>query len=99
MTAQQSIISILDPTDSARTARAQMAMRPDTLDGKRVGLLDNRKQGGAFFLDAMEELLAGKYKVASFERGAKPDVSRPCPAPIAEDLARRCDVLITALGD
>ncbi len=49
--------------------------------------------------DAMEELLGAKYKIASFERGAKPDVSRPCPEPIAEDLAARCDVLITAIGD
>ena len=90
---------VLDPTAPPIPVSARPAGRPDTLNGKVIGLLDNHKRNASLLLDEIEKLLSQQYEFARVVRRSKNDVSRPCPEPTVEDLAAQCDIVITAMGD
>ena len=92
-------ISILDPTSPPLPAEARVAERPDTLNGKVIGLLDNHKHNASELLDSIQEMLSERYEFANVVRRSKHDVSRPCPTDTIEELVKECDVVITAVGD
>lgn len=90
---------VLDPTQEPETAVVTMAPPIADLAGKRIGLLDNSKNGSAQFLDFLAQLLAEQYDGVTFVRARKPNASRPVPGETLEMLARECDLVITAVGD
>lgn len=92
-------LRVLDPTAEAVAATATMAPRPKSLEGKMVGFLDNSKLNADKFLDFMEQVLKERYGVAGVLRWRKPNASQPAPAPILDELAERCQLAITAIGD
>ena len=52
--------SLLDPTSEGEPTTRERAVRPASLDGRTVGLLDIAKPRGDVFLDRLAELLAGR---------------------------------------
>ena len=88
----------LDPTDSVAVPR-KMALRPPTVEGKVIGLLDISKPKGSVFLDRIEELLKEMGGVKAVVRRSKPTYTRPAPEELREALGRECDLLIEALAD
>lgn len=90
---------VLDPTSPPLPVDARLARRPETLDGKVLGLLDNHKRNAELLLDNVRELLAERYELGGVVKRSKPDVSRPCPDKTVDELAAECDVLVTAIGD
>ena len=92
-------IEVLDPTVEPIPAHAIVAQRPTTLSGKTVGLLANGKRNAEELLEAVYEVLADSYEFAGAVIRNKGNASRPCPAPIIEEMAEQCDVVITASGD
>jgi hypothetical protein len=92
-------VVVLDPTVEAIPDEIALAPRPAALDGLRVGLLDNGKNGVARFLDHLEALLSERYEGLSFTRARKPNASRPAPPETLDRLAAECDVVISAVGD
>ena len=92
-------ISVLDPTVEPIPAHGIMAQRPTTLSGKTVGLLSNGKRNSEELLEAVYEVLSDSYEFAGAVIRNKGNASRPCPAPIIEEMADQCDVVITASGD
>lgn len=87
---------VLDPTGDAAKVTTELAPRPASLHGLVVGYLDNGKPNSDRFLD----LLAAAFTdVASVVRARKPNIGRIAPATLIDDLARRCDVVITGVGD
>lgn len=90
---------VLDPTSAPLPVDAKLADRPDTLDGKVLGLLDNHKHNASSLLEAVQELLSQRYELAGVVRASKPDVSRPCPSEIIDELVESCDLVVTAIGD
>lgn len=92
-------ITILNPTSPPLPVNAKMARAPATLNGKRIGLLDNHKMNAPLLLDEIYEQLSHRYEFASVMRRSKPDVSRPCPEAIVTELAANVDLVITAMGD
>ncbi len=93
------VLVVLDPTSPPLPVNARLARRPETLNGKRLGLLDNHKRNAAELLEHVQELLSQRYELAGVVKRSKPDVSRPCPEETVKELAAGCDVLITAIGD
>lgn len=88
---------LLDPTaESAPAQRARLA-RPDSLDGKVVGLLDISKPRGNVFLDRIEEQLAGMG--IEVMRYAKPTFTRVAPTELKQQMAAEVDLLIEGLAD
>ena len=92
-------MTVLDPTSAPLPVDAKLADRPDSLNGKVLGLLDNHKNNASKLLDEIHELLAERYDFSQVVRRTKNDVSRPCPKDIVEEMAKTCDVVITAIGD
>jgi hypothetical protein len=92
-------LEVLDPTVEPIPAHAVIASRPQTLDGAVVGLLANGKRNADVLLEMVQEILADRYEFKEVVARNKGNASRPCPKEIMEELAQRCDVVITASGD
>ena len=88
---------LLDPTaENAPAQRARLA-RPDSLEGKVVGLLDISKPRGNVFLDRIEEQLAALG--ITVNRYSKPTFTRPAPTALKQQIAAEVDVLVEGLAD
>lgn len=92
-------LAVLDPTVEPIPAHAVVAQRPDTLDGKIIGLLANGKRNSVELLEAISDVLADRYEFKAIVAENKGNASRPCPTPLAEKMAEECDVIITSSGD
>jgi hypothetical protein len=90
---------LVDPRSEPSAQPAVLAKRPPTLDGKRIGLLDNHKQNAGPLLEEIYKLLAERYELTGVARAQKPDGSTPAPPPLLDDLVKRCDLVIAAVGD
>ena len=91
---------LVDPTGSSAASDFELAPRrlPD-LDGKTVGLLNSTKFNSDNLLDGLGEALSEQWSLKEIVRESKPYFGRPIPEDQARDLASRCDVVITAIGD
>jgi hypothetical protein len=92
---------ILDPTGSSQEKRYSLAPRRlRTLDGARLGLLDNSKLNAAPLLAAIGELLKERYAVESIVVRTKGNgFSYPVADQLASEMVEKCDVVIAAIGD
>ncbi len=90
---------ILDPTTQPETVPARMAIRPDTLDGKVAGLLDNSKPNANKILDLVVKLVAKKYDLAGVVRRRKLTASKGAPQELLDEMAEECHFAIVGVGD
>lgn len=92
--------AILDPTGrtSARSDTSR-APRPASLRGATIGLLDNTKQNADTFLAEVGALLLERYGAAGVVPLTKTAFALPASDELAEQIVRRCDVLVTGVGD
>lgn len=89
---------ILDPTHEGGAAAFTPAPRLRTLQGARVGIVSNGKQGTKRFFDAVERELLDRHGVAEVIRFTKGNYSAPMePAILAK--ASELDALIAGVGD
>jgi hypothetical protein len=88
---------VLDPTDESTPAHREAIVRPASLEGLRVGLLDISKARGDVFLTRLEALLAGRG--VAVRRYSKPTFAKPMPADLRREITAECDVVIEALAD
>jgi hypothetical protein len=70
--------------------------RPRTLEGARVGLYWNRKPGGNYALERVEQRLKERFPgmVTSFYHGR-----RPISADLMNAIKESCDVVVGATAD
>ncbi len=92
-------LTVLDPSAETVPAEGMVAQRPSELNGKRLGLLANGKLNSEELLEAVSDLLSERYQFSGLVRRNKGNASRPAPKEILEELARECDLVITATGD
>jgi len=92
---------ILNPAGSSVEKRYELAPRRlHTLDGARLGLLDNSKLNAADLLAAIGDLLKERYAIKSvMVRTKGHGFSYPVEESIADEMAKNCDVVIAAIGD
>jgi hypothetical protein len=83
-----------------------LAPRPETLDGRVVGLLPNWRPSAVKLLAAVGQLLSERYRVRAvvMEQPARELPQRTgglidALGGALDELARRADVVITATGD
>lgn len=88
----------LDPTDSVAVPR-KTALRPASLDGKVVTLLDISKAKGDHLLNRVEELLRERAKPKAILRRRKPTFARPAPDELRQEILAESDLVIEALAD
>lgn len=92
-------ITVMDPRADPVATEASMAVRPDTLHGKVMGLLDNSKNNANELVRKIGELLQEQFEIKEVKVASKPDSSRPAPTEIMEDLASGVDFAVVAVGD
>ena len=88
----------LDPTDSVAVPR-RTAVRPPTLEGKVITLLDISKAKSDHLLDRIEELLRERLRPKAIVRKKKPTFARPAPDALRDEIVGATDVLVEALAD
>jgi len=93
------MIRILDPTVAPEPAHSSLAKRIGGLDGKVVGLLSNSKVNGDVLLSLVRDQIATHYRLGDVVLMTKSSASRVADDAILDTLARRCDVVVTAIGD
>ena len=88
---------VLDPTSERAQARRSRQVRPASLDGLRIGLLDISKARGDVFLEQLDVRLKQRGLVTL--RFTKPTFTKPAPIDLRQEIATKCDVVIEALAD
>ena len=84
---------LLDPTaERSPTVRPRL-VRPDSLDGLTVGILDIAKSRGDVFLKRLGE------RGIAYKHYAKPTNTRPAPTALAQQIATEVNVVIEGLSD
>ena len=90
-------IIFYDPSVAPRKTIA-LAPRPASLKGKVVGLFDNTKEQADIVLAALGEQLVKHHGVKELVTRHGIHYSKPAPLETVEEMARKCDVVICALG-
>lgn len=88
---------LLDPTGERESPSRERAPRPESLDGRTIGLLDISKPRGDVFLNRLEQQLARRG--LHVQRFTKPTFSKPAPIDLRHEIGTKCDMVIEALAD
>ena len=88
---------LLDPTSERTVLQRTRQVRPDTLHGKTIGLLDISKPRGDIFLNRIEQRLIELG--ATVLRYQKPTFTKPAPVDLRHEIATQCELVIEALAD
>jgi len=93
-------MKMFDPT-TKRTgpSRLQPAPRPASLQGLRLGLIDNRKVNAAVILEKIADRLATKYGMRVSARDVKRSPSHEIDAGAIAALTREADLVLSGVGD
>ncbi|MBI4307893.1 MAG: hypothetical protein HY684_03720 [Chloroflexi bacterium] len=89
----------LDPRIETQSERAAPALRLDSLKGKRLGILWNRRPMGDKLLRWVGESLLRKYQMAELFFFQKTYFGNAAPPDIIEALADKVDAAIVGVGD
>lgn len=92
-------LKLVHPAAEDQPIMYQLAPRLTSLEGKRIGLIDNRKRHSDVFLARLQELMKERYKVADFQYYTKDGASVPTPEEVMADLTANCDAVIHAVAD
>jgi hypothetical protein len=96
---EQSSIVILSPVSVPKTKKLALRPRPKRLAGLRVAVVDNTKPNFNIFMDRIQDLLIGRYQVASVSRYVKPGRTVPVAHSVVAEIKANCDFAIAGLGD
>ena len=90
---------ILDPTVEPRRQPLTYVPRPDSLKGKRIGLVENTKFNSDKLLQKIGEILKQEYGAAEARMWRKHNSSVPAHQAIIDDAKRTVDVVVAGIGD
>ncbi len=90
---------ILDPTVEPRRQPLTYVPRPDSLKGKRIGLVENTKFNSDKLLQKIGDILKQEYGAAEARMWRKHNSSVPAHQEIIDDAKRTVDVVVAGIGD
>jgi hypothetical protein len=91
---------ILDPTgDDERTTDLTLAPRLRSLDGLKIGLLENGKTNAALLLTEVAKQLQNSHGAASWRLYKKGYFGTPAEEKEIAQIREECDLAIAAIGD
>ena len=90
---------ILDPTVEPRRQPLTYVARPDSLKGKRIGLVENTKYNSDKLLVKIGDILVHDYGAAGARMWRKRNASVPAHEEIIEEVRKTCDVVVAGVGD
>lgn len=89
---------LLDPLGETESVPIKLNDGLGTLEGKTIGLLDNSKPNSDKTVNAFQQFLA-KYNVKEWIYRKKPLAGNVAPMEMLDELAEKCDGVITAHCD
>ena len=92
-------MGLLSPIDPDANSRWRPAPRLETVHGRVGGFLGNRKTNASLLLQGVMELLEKDFELREGVATDKYVYSRPAADDIIDDLASRCDFVVTAIAD
>ena len=90
---------VYDPRGTVTAEPRERAARVETLDGVRLGVLDNTKWNASKLLRHIVARLEADLTLADVNLYAKESFSRPAEADLLDRIAAENDAVITAIGD
>ena len=90
---------VLDPVVEPTPNQVSMAPRPTSIQGKKIGFIDNTKPNVKQFLDMLEKELKETYGVSEIVRRRKANASVIAASDILGELAANTDLVVAAVGD
>ena len=92
-------IEILDPTVAPRQQPLTYVARPDSLRGKRIGLVENTKYNSDRLLQKIGDILVKEHGAASARMWRKKNAGVPAHEEIIDEARRTVDVVVAGVGD
>lgn len=86
------------PADDGTTA-VQFQRRPSSLNGLRVGFLDNTKPNADKLLRDIEARLRSRHDLRSVLHRHKRDSSGPAAENLLDEMTRECDLVVIGVAD
>ncbi len=93
------MLEVFDPTQGATKKAGKLAPRPQSLDGLTIGVIWNGRPVGTVILDAVIRIISSKYRIRDVVFHKKTFVGNSTPSEIVNDIAGKCQVVITGVGD
>ena len=92
-------LEILDPTVEARKQPLTYVARPDSLRGKRIGLVENTKFNSDKLLLRLGDRLARRYGMTVARMVRKRSPSHEVDEAAIEALRKQSDFVVSGIGD
>jgi len=99
MAEKEGTIQILDPRAEDVAEELGLSPKLPSLQGKVVGLLENRKFHADNFLQELQEVLVRNYGVKRVVYATKFSYSAPCAPETLDSLVAECDVVVHGIAD
>ncbi len=92
-------IQILDPSAEDVPEELGLSAKLPSLDGKVIGLLENRKYHADAFLQELQNVLLQEYGAKDVVYATKFTYSAPCAEETLDSLVAQCDAVVHAISD
>jgi hypothetical protein len=90
---------ILDPTVEPRRQPLTYVPRPDSLKGKRIGLVENTKFNSDKLLLKIGDILKTEYGATETRMWRKHNAGVPAHQEILDEARQTVDVVVAGIGD
>jgi hypothetical protein len=92
-------LQIFDPTTEIKGRRINYAARPKSLEGVRIGLVDNTKHNSDALLLRIAAILEREHGAKTHAIRKKKSSGAAPHAEIIEEYKANCDVIVAGVGD
>lgn len=92
-------IRVFDPTTTPKEQALRYAPRPNSLHGKKVGLVENTKFNSDKLLLKIGKILQDEYGVQGVMLRRKHSSGVPAHEEIIRDIMAECDAVVAGVGD
>ncbi len=99
MVAEGRTIQILDPCPEDVPEEVGLSRQLSSLEGKVVGLLENRKHHADSFLLELQKVLEQEYRAKKVVYNTKFSFSTPCAEETLSAMVEECDAVVHAIAD
>ena len=91
-------LKFLDPRATVNPQDRALVPGLDSLEGKVIGIIDNGQANSTTMFQELAKLLQERFKPKEVIFRTKPTHMQGAPKAIMEEIATRCDAVITGLG-
>ncbi|MDE2778386.1 MAG: hypothetical protein OXI91_01735 [Chloroflexota bacterium] len=99
MVSASGTIQILDPRPEDVPEEKGVSAQLPSLEGKVIGLLENRKYHADSFLLELQRVLEEEYQAKKVVYASKFTFSMPCADETLDSLVEECDVVVHGIAD